>query len=204
MWAAGAVAAMSSITFPAVSALVSQSADPDKQGEPPFSSSSSSLSPLCPLHPLFPSLTSIGQRLILDRSSAAAASDWRRVSTNALHNLTRRCGAGDDNGHQRAVQWPGPRPLRVRLLPLQRGAEQHGPHPGRLQHPAPEQPHRGKHALSPSVLDWLQFRWRFKVGDHIETRTHTVYLSDMYYFPENKRIDSLLFYTLVAFQAVLI
>uniref|UniRef100_A0A3B4GDR5 Hippocampus abundant transcript 1 protein-like n=1 Tax=Pundamilia nyererei TaxID=303518 RepID=A0A3B4GDR5_9CICH len=32
MWAAGAVAAMSSITFPAVSALVSQSADPDKQG----------------------------------------------------------------------------------------------------------------------------------------------------------------------------
>lgn len=33
MWAAGAVAAMSSITFPAVSALVSQSADPDKQGE---------------------------------------------------------------------------------------------------------------------------------------------------------------------------
>lgn len=33
MWAAGAVAAMSSITFPAVSALVSQSADSDKQGE---------------------------------------------------------------------------------------------------------------------------------------------------------------------------
>uniref|UniRef100_A0A8C6VU13 Major facilitator superfamily domain containing 14B n=1 Tax=Nothobranchius furzeri TaxID=105023 RepID=A0A8C6VU13_NOTFU len=32
MWAAGAVAAVSSITFPAVSALVSQSADPDKQG----------------------------------------------------------------------------------------------------------------------------------------------------------------------------
>uniref|UniRef100_A0A672NMT3 Hippocampus abundant transcript 1 protein-like n=1 Tax=Sinocyclocheilus grahami TaxID=75366 RepID=A0A672NMT3_SINGR len=32
MWAAGAVAAMSSITFPAVSALVSCSADPDKQG----------------------------------------------------------------------------------------------------------------------------------------------------------------------------
>ncbi|KAK9532933.1 hypothetical protein VZT92_010291 [Zoarces viviparus] len=32
IWAAGAVAAMSSITFPAVSALVSQSADPDKQG----------------------------------------------------------------------------------------------------------------------------------------------------------------------------
>ncbi|KAF3702349.1 Hippocampus abundant transcript 1 protein [Channa argus] len=31
MWAAGAVAAMSSITFPAVSALVSQSADADKQ-----------------------------------------------------------------------------------------------------------------------------------------------------------------------------
>lgn len=35
MWAAGAVAAMSSITFPAVSALVSQSADPDKQGDFP-------------------------------------------------------------------------------------------------------------------------------------------------------------------------
>jgi hypothetical protein len=33
MWAAGAVAAMSSITFPAVSALVSHSADPDKQGK---------------------------------------------------------------------------------------------------------------------------------------------------------------------------
>ncbi|KAA0704300.1 Hippocampus abundant transcript 1 protein [Triplophysa tibetana] len=32
MWAAGAVAALSSITFPAVSALVSRSADPDKQG----------------------------------------------------------------------------------------------------------------------------------------------------------------------------
>uniref|UniRef100_A0A673MKB7 Major facilitator superfamily (MFS) profile domain-containing protein n=1 Tax=Sinocyclocheilus rhinocerous TaxID=307959 RepID=A0A673MKB7_9TELE len=32
MWAAGAVAAMSSITFPAVSALVSRRADPDKQG----------------------------------------------------------------------------------------------------------------------------------------------------------------------------
>uniref|UniRef100_A0A3Q1HM49 Major facilitator superfamily (MFS) profile domain-containing protein n=1 Tax=Anabas testudineus TaxID=64144 RepID=A0A3Q1HM49_ANATE len=32
MWAAGAVAAMSSITFPAVSALVSQCADSDKQG----------------------------------------------------------------------------------------------------------------------------------------------------------------------------
>lgn len=32
MWAAGAVAAMSSITFPAISALVSRSADPDKQG----------------------------------------------------------------------------------------------------------------------------------------------------------------------------
>ena len=35
IWAAGAVAAMSSITFPAVSALLSRSADPDKQGEPP-------------------------------------------------------------------------------------------------------------------------------------------------------------------------
>ncbi len=33
MWAAGAVAAMSSITFPAVSTLVSRSADPDKQGK---------------------------------------------------------------------------------------------------------------------------------------------------------------------------
>lgn len=33
MWAAGAVAAMSSITFPAVSALVSRTADPDQQGE---------------------------------------------------------------------------------------------------------------------------------------------------------------------------
>ncbi|XP_031414595.1 hippocampus abundant transcript 1 protein [Clupea harengus] len=32
IWAAGAVAAMSSITFPAVSALLSRSADPDKQG----------------------------------------------------------------------------------------------------------------------------------------------------------------------------
>ncbi|XP_078070519.1 hippocampus abundant transcript 1 protein-like isoform X1 [Mustelus asterias] len=32
MWAAGAVAAMSSITFPAVSALVSRNADPDQQG----------------------------------------------------------------------------------------------------------------------------------------------------------------------------
>ncbi|XP_064153224.1 hippocampus abundant transcript 1 protein [Anguilla rostrata] len=32
MWAAGAVAAMSSITFPAVSALVSRSADPGQQG----------------------------------------------------------------------------------------------------------------------------------------------------------------------------
>ncbi|XP_062868951.1 MFSD14 family MFS transporter isoform X2 [Trichomycterus rosablanca] len=32
MWAAGAVAAMSSITFPAVSALVSRTADPDQQG----------------------------------------------------------------------------------------------------------------------------------------------------------------------------
>uniref|UniRef100_A0A8C9UAG5 Hippocampus abundant transcript 1 protein n=1 Tax=Scleropages formosus TaxID=113540 RepID=A0A8C9UAG5_SCLFO len=33
MWAAGAVAAMSSITFPAVSALVSRTADPDQQGK---------------------------------------------------------------------------------------------------------------------------------------------------------------------------
>ncbi|CAB1326759.1 unnamed protein product, partial [Coregonus sp. 'balchen'] len=32
MWAAGAVAAMSSITFPAVSAIVSRNADPDQQG----------------------------------------------------------------------------------------------------------------------------------------------------------------------------
>lgn len=33
MWAAGAVAAMSSITFPAVSALVSRCTDHDQQGE---------------------------------------------------------------------------------------------------------------------------------------------------------------------------
>lgn len=33
MWAAGAVAAMSSITFPAISAIVSRNADPDQQGE---------------------------------------------------------------------------------------------------------------------------------------------------------------------------
>ena len=33
MWAAGAVAAMSSITFPAISALVSRNADSDQQGE---------------------------------------------------------------------------------------------------------------------------------------------------------------------------
>lgn len=33
MWAAGAVAAMSSITFPAVSALVSRTADADQQGK---------------------------------------------------------------------------------------------------------------------------------------------------------------------------
>ncbi|XP_048832217.1 hippocampus abundant transcript 1 protein [Brienomyrus brachyistius] len=32
MWAAGAVAAMSSITFPAISSLVSRTADPDQQG----------------------------------------------------------------------------------------------------------------------------------------------------------------------------
>ncbi|XP_066460856.1 hippocampus abundant transcript 1 protein-like [Eleutherodactylus coqui] len=32
MWAAGAVAAMSSITFPAISAVVSRNADPDQQG----------------------------------------------------------------------------------------------------------------------------------------------------------------------------
>ncbi|XP_016136057.1 MFSD14 family MFS transporter [Sinocyclocheilus grahami] len=32
MWAAGAVAAMSSITFPAISAIVSRNADPDQQG----------------------------------------------------------------------------------------------------------------------------------------------------------------------------
>ncbi|XP_038628144.1 hippocampus abundant transcript 1 protein-like isoform X1 [Tachyglossus aculeatus] len=32
MWAAGAVAAMSSITFPAISAMVSRNADPDQQG----------------------------------------------------------------------------------------------------------------------------------------------------------------------------
>lgn len=34
MWAAGAVAAMSSITFPAISAIVSRNADPDQQGKP--------------------------------------------------------------------------------------------------------------------------------------------------------------------------
>nr|XP_025042413.1 mucosal addressin cell adhesion molecule 1 isoform X2 [Pelodiscus sinensis] len=33
MWAAGAVAAMSSITFPAISAMVSRNADPDQQGQ---------------------------------------------------------------------------------------------------------------------------------------------------------------------------
>lgn len=33
MWAAGAVAAMSSITFPAVSALVSRNAESDQQGK---------------------------------------------------------------------------------------------------------------------------------------------------------------------------
>lgn len=33
MWAAGAVAAMSSITFPAISAIVSRNADPDQQGK---------------------------------------------------------------------------------------------------------------------------------------------------------------------------
>ncbi|XP_065508353.1 hippocampus abundant transcript 1 protein-like isoform X1 [Caloenas nicobarica] len=33
MWAAGAVAAMSSITFPAISAMVSRNADPDQQAE---------------------------------------------------------------------------------------------------------------------------------------------------------------------------
>jgi hypothetical protein len=32
MWAAGAVAAMSSITFPAISAIVSRNAEPDQQG----------------------------------------------------------------------------------------------------------------------------------------------------------------------------
>lgn len=32
MWAAGAVAAMSSITFPAVSALISRNAEADQQG----------------------------------------------------------------------------------------------------------------------------------------------------------------------------
>lgn len=35
MWAAGAVAAMSSITFPAISAIVSRNAEPDQQGEFP-------------------------------------------------------------------------------------------------------------------------------------------------------------------------
>uniref|UniRef100_A0A8C7KWW3 Uncharacterized protein n=1 Tax=Oncorhynchus kisutch TaxID=8019 RepID=A0A8C7KWW3_ONCKI len=33
MWAAGAVAAMSSITFPAISAILSRNADSDLQGE---------------------------------------------------------------------------------------------------------------------------------------------------------------------------
>lgn len=33
MWAAGTVAAMSSITFPAVSALISRNAESDQQGE---------------------------------------------------------------------------------------------------------------------------------------------------------------------------
>lgn len=87
MWAAGAVAAMSSITFPAVSALVSQSADPDKQGQSPlphllpphpspFLSSSllfplpltSLLSPF--LLSLLSLLRSIGQCVIMDFSDA--------------------------------------------------------------------------------------------------------------------------------------
>ena len=33
IWAAGAVAAMSTITFPAISAIVSRNADLDQQGE---------------------------------------------------------------------------------------------------------------------------------------------------------------------------
>jgi len=47
MWAAGTVAAMSSITFPAVSALVSRNAESDQQGEVtvPFLFSSFSYTP---------------------------------------------------------------------------------------------------------------------------------------------------------------
>lgn len=51
MWAAGAVAAMSSITFPAVSALVSRTADADQQGEL-IGISDNYLNPGCS-HPLF-------------------------------------------------------------------------------------------------------------------------------------------------------
>ena len=47
MWAAGAVAAMSSITFPAISAIVSRNADPDQQGEHPPSTSLSVDQELC-------------------------------------------------------------------------------------------------------------------------------------------------------------
>lgn len=45
MWAAGAVAAMSSITFPAVSALISRTADPDQQGRFSWSEVTYSLRP---------------------------------------------------------------------------------------------------------------------------------------------------------------
>lgn len=64
MWAAGAVAAMSSITFPAVSALVSQSADPDKQGE------SLSLSPRALRHHSFASAQCRSVRFLGWKSSA--------------------------------------------------------------------------------------------------------------------------------------
>lgn len=53
MWAAGAVAAMSSITFPAISAIVSRNADPDQQGR-------TMLQALCPQSALKQQKTNYG------------------------------------------------------------------------------------------------------------------------------------------------
>lgn len=95
MWAAGAVAAMSSITFPAVSALVSQSADPDKQGDnqtfSPFSAVMSS-----PSQPRVTARTEIGDgsHHVLDSVEsciAAICSEQLDDPTKLPERLTRVC-----------------------------------------------------------------------------------------------------------------
>ena len=164
MWIGGGIAAMGSITYPAISAFASNHAEMDSQGQSPRSLRDSVSWFKRPRKQV--SQTGVLYHLLKEPSELKCfscqleiilAKPWEGLVAHIElpGSCTERwscfrCGSGHVDRHPWAVQWPGPRPLWLHLLPLPRRSEWEQPAGGRHCEATSERQHQSVRLLTPS------------------------------------------------------